>query len=388
MNLLLTVFFGILPWALGTGPYDALQTTVEDAPAPEDLLAWEPGFEGFGETGWRESTTPLCRSSGWAPSSYNLVWADSSGVSFISTGFGHPAGFAVFFNSGTGWTQTINYSTDGQPEEEEDLRLFGARISGSEGGPVWVCGDHGCLAIHPAEGTFDWVMGPDDAFIPYFVGPDLGYTLMRQAPVLVTYDGTTWSPFPGEPVPFDSTSFGAIWATDDTLFLGGANGTIVSNTNGRWSVQATHTLSYISDLYGNDAQDVWASTTDGQLLHYNGTVWESAAWENPGYDEQRCSVERDPIEQVQGAGGTIYARTDHALLRITQGVVEVVAYRAGFRAGFPESGGGRCIGGLTIDHMWVTSPNDVFLVVTERDTSTSECLERILHFDGSVFHWM
>jgi hypothetical protein len=360
----------------------------EDASGDAALDAvWDPLIENLGDPGWRESTEPWCDEpmAEWITEWGFDVWSDSRGVFVLLSeenwGEAIPV-FAVneiYFNDGTGWSSVLDM--EGTPEGWVDIKV--SDIIGIPNGPLWaLCGsDHYLMLVE------------DGSLVPYVdvwahdihvVSETSVYAALGTSPRLATFDGTEWSPFPGEPVPFDVKQ---VWANDEVVFLAGDNGTIISLEDGHWIVHDTGTLSSFNEIWGLSGDDIWASTYGGELIHFDGTEWTDAEWPNMGDDSDYCHRSDQNILGMWGTADKLFMHTAKQFFVWDGSTFSVLAYWPGEESGeYPEI---NCEGQVIINSIWGNSDTEVFLAVYDESYFGRSCTrpEFLLWWDGSEFHW-
>jgi hypothetical protein len=87
-------------------------------------------------------------------------------------------------------------------------------IVGIPRGPLLAYGTHGLYII---EGS-SWSHESIDVWDIYIVNENLAYGVLIDDPRLVYFDGSTWGPFPGDPLPYQVN---IVWADEEAIFCAG-----------------------------------------------------------------------------------------------------------------------------------------------------------------------
>lgn len=331
-------------------------------------------------TGWGDSTKPMCRES-YYTGPVDL-WADDRGVVALLPLETTLGGFMselppalVAFNDGSGWRDLAQL---GIPSWTPPRRAVGF-----PGGP---------LLVYSEESELFWVdleqgtATSEDVQLRhvFVVGSELAYGLATGDPQLVFYDGDSWGPFPGEPLPYQLDH---VWADESAVFCAGDNGLILSHGEVGWTVHDTGTLEAITALWGFAGDDVWAGTSGGDLLHWDGDQWSQVPWPGPGDESDMCQSNNRPIDGMWGTDGRLFFHNDVALMRHDADGFRVLAHWPGELVE-KAPGWSDCVGDVHIRELWGTSPSDVFLLVEEGDEVEDRCAEYLLWWDGVGFRWI
>ncbi len=347
-----------------------------DAPVVGDP-SWDPPIENLGETGWRDSFEPLCTPAGNVHMGYG-VWSDGRGV-FAVIGMaveGADALNDIFFNDGSGWIAP--FSDGGTASDYQSVVVH---IRGLEGGNLFGWGG-GLESFYMFKegGVVEPISA--DASDVFAVGSARAYATLMRDPRLLQYNGTSWGPYPGEPMPFEVNR---VWADEDVIYCGGESGIVMSTTGDGWTVHDTGTLANITAIWGFGPDDVWAAgTMPDVLLHYDGNDWTPVDWPTmtePGGDE--CAGSR-AIAGFWGKDGALFFHTGRELVMWDGTEFRNIAYWPGHRDG----SGLYCLGGIAIADLWGYSRNEVFLAVSDPAHAATDCgNEYMLWWDGAEFHW-
>jgi len=355
--------------------------------SPPRTDPWVPPFDeaSLGEDGWKDSQGTLCTEGTTYVTSRDL-WSDERGVYVLVGGFNDgdgafmidPSGatrcegggcsaHAVYFNDGSGWHQTFS--------EGGFIDFTESSIDGMPGGPLvlWSSfsagpdpfgGAGSCALAHLDGSTKTCISGVDQMADFFGVSADRAYGIMDDK--LIRWDGSYWGPEPTA-VPYDISR---LWADDTLVYGAGPRGTIVSY-QGEWTVHDTRTLQSFTAIWGFAADDVWAGTDGGELLHYDGSSWERVSWP---LQQDGCN---NGIRGMWGAGGVLYLHTSTQLLRYSGGSFESLAsWACGANGGSPA-----------IQKIWGNAADELFLALEDPSFAGSACGSVFaVYFDGSKFH--
>ena len=340
-----------------------------DLSSDADSTEWTPP-DGFGDTGFGLSETPLCRPAASVPPASTIL-VNHMGVLVLSVSFEDPHELSISRHDGVDWSLALT-----APVPTVDGWL-GA--TSEPGGGIFLFSHSLQLSINEAlDGTsaseVDAVV--EDAFS---VGDSLTYALIQQSPGLLFDDGTGWMPYPGDPFPLSPRDFRAVWADDERVFIGGRNGTVIEAVDGGWTVLDTGSAADVLSLWGNASGALWAGTEDGGLLVYDGGLWNALEW-TPTVSG--CSGDHD-VEHLWGSGDEVYFAAGDVVGRATRDGVEVL----GEWPGVPHEDGS-CDGGLDVWSMTGDPDSGNVFFLAAEFSSNRGCEERVVYFDGTLFHWM
>ena len=350
---------------------------------------WDPPIEGLGEPGWRESTDPYVDCDGWHIQSWS-VWSDSRGVfAYVektNPGSGMwptddpdltPMRYGIAFNDGLGWRLLFDdYTGDfcyepkltGVPEAQLIMHTRDAYSC------PWEEGEEAGIPLE----LFD-------SDVVHVVDRTLAFAL-RSGGLLAFWDGESWGPYPPDPLPYPVWQ---LWADRSSIFVAGDDGLIMSEDGGGWRIHDTGTLDSIMTLWGFSGDDVWAGTHMGQLLHWNGDVWENVEWPDSGVssDTDVCGHRGEGILGMWGIEGVLFFHTSSQLVMWDGVDFRVLGYWPGEDV-ITEEGWHGCEYRMFIRSIWGNSPEEVFLAVARVDFEEGSCgPEFLLWWDGSEFHW-
>jgi hypothetical protein len=347
--------------------------TPTDGPGTTDA-SWDPPVDGMGEPGWRDSVDPVCREDLGVSSAVGL-WSDERGVFVILGTMSGMTQASLIWNGGTGWS-TI--ATLGDMYEISDLANS---LTGFPGGDVIAFSPYSGMRIFSPP---DWSSSIMD-FYPahvFVVDHDLAYATLDGDPRLARYDGSSWGPFPGEPLPYTGR---LVWADGTSVFVAGDAGMILSYEDEHWTVHDTRTMEPFISLWGFSADDVWAGTTRGHLLHWDGLEWRTVEWPNLGDDSDECHASTSGIEGMWGVDGVLFFHSSEQLVMWDGVEFVTLGYWPGEKV--EEDGIFYCVGGLHVHSIWGNSPTELFIAIEESERVPHVCDEYIMWWDGSLFHW-
>ncbi len=346
---------------------------------------FDPIYDGFGETGWRDSTVPLCRTPLSGEIHGRDVWSDPRGVFLlvdvgIADGTRNGVQRALFMNDGTGWSMAVDLFL----EEPEYPLIAVDEITGVPGGPVLGWSGRALFTMDPLSGTTTrQEVGLDDLYV---VDGALAYGILRDDPRLIVYDGVSWGPYPGDPVPYDVHR---VWADNTLVFCAGYDGIVLSTDGSGWTVHATRTRDDFSANRGVSTDDVRAGTYEGTLHHWDGSDWTFVAWPSLAAGSDDCdNLDPQSIEGMWGKDGVLFFHTMKQIVMWDGAGFTVLASWPGIQT--PLGGGSYwCADAMYINSIWGNSASELFIVVLgpEIPTEPGTCPEYLLWWDGNEFHW-
>jgi hypothetical protein len=378
----------VMPWALMIISPGCATTGLEgdtgvDARGDSsvDEPSFDPPIENLGDPGWRDSTEPWCESGEMARRGWD-IWSDSRGV-FVIIDLYDPRGGSgpmysehlIYFNGGTGWGPYLS-----GPSADTDTCV--TALTGIPGSDLIGWDDR---SAYCQLTTF--VDGEErhegfSAFDVFAVSENLAYAIPVGDPRVIKYEGGSWGPLPGDPVPLDVHR---IWGTKDVIFAAGESGIMLSNEEGRWTVHDTRTMASFQAVWGFAADDVWASTTwPALLLHYDGARWEHVDWPDPTDPDDPCDTAE--IRGFWGKDGVLFFFADSTFVRWDGETFTVLGHWP--RRVEATGTGHTCLGGLWISDIWGNEVDEVFLGIIDSGIYDEDCGEEfLLYWDGSEFHW-
>jgi hypothetical protein len=361
--------FVVLP---GTGATRGRGLARDDRPEP---LGWSPAIP-LGVSGWRQSSEPFCDTSQNPVTSLG-IWASERGV-FVSmtaqckNDWCEDGGFALQFNDGSGWQVSITDTTQ-SPAYPSTNRLSGLPESSAiligytpiDFAPyrtapdsVILFGKSGAL-VQPRLSA-----QPGSAAVAAFgVGPEHAYVLVEENTERATssvheYKSGTWHKLATLP-----TQALAIWADDETVLVAGAHEGVYRRLQADPEFELLPNVpegDYVS-VWSFAHDDVWVGRADGQLAHFDGTLWNVFT-----------TGTEQPIQRLWGADRRIFYISTTEFGRADEGGVEPLV---------------RDGAGLRFWDLWGRAADEVFLTVTEPTLAAFRCGEkRALWYDGVAFH--
>jgi hypothetical protein len=285
-----------------------------------------------------------------------------------------PAHRYIAYNDGTGW-RTLFGVYGG-------FYGCGDEFTGIPGGPLFI--------FSPNSFDCEWEGGPEAGItLTYFetrtlhvVDETLAFAI-RESGLLAFYDGESWGPYPPDPIPYDVH---LLWADRTSIFVAGNEGIIMSEEDGGWRIHDTGTIDNITALWGMAEDDVWAGSSGGDLLHWNGEVWESLDWPDLSDPEDICDDGK--IMGFWSKDGVLFFHTGQQLVRWDGVEFTVLAHWPDHFVPDGTELGGTCEGGLGISSIWGNEVDEVFLAVNSPWVYDAACgTEFLLWWDGSEFHW-
>jgi hypothetical protein len=206
----------------------------------------------------------------------------------------------------------------------------------------------------------------------YVVGKRRAVAIMGGTRLLL-YDGERWR---GDTtaVPFPVTE---VWADDSNVLALGRAGVVLWREGDGWRLEDPGTLAHITSVWGRSREDIWAGTSDGHVLHYDGVSWTDVA----ALGGETCDY-APAIMGIWAAGEQVYVHSSTQLARITDGEVETLANWSCSPNAAPHA--------MAITGLWGNGPNEVFVSVVDNVRSlNSACgAAHVVYYDGESFHRM
>jgi hypothetical protein len=373
------------------------------APVP---LPWDPPFDAVGEVGYRDSTEPWCS---MVQEVYSLdVWSDERGVFALVSGVGaapvstahgdedagvpspseaegpspmngfmDPSGFQprteLWWNDGRSWRLSVHepnqlgrYELSGVPGSV--LMVNAEPVSDSEFGmnpgfdlcALGVVDGAGieCLDLDPVTGV-------------YVASRQRAAGVMGTR--LLLYDGERWR---GDttPVPFPVTE---VWADGANVLAAGRAGIVLWRETDGWRLEDPGTLAHITSLWGTSRENIWAGTSDGHILRYDGVTWSDVG----ALGGVSCDY-APPIKGIWGSGDDVYLHSATQLVRVRGSEIETLANWSCSPNAAPHQ--------LEIAGLWGTGPSEIFIAIIDNARSVNAACggAHIVYYDGATFHRM
>lgn len=376
-------------------------------------LPWVPPFESVGADGWRDSTVPLC-SQIVAPLSLD-VWSDERGVFVLTSGigvnpmgdvdgtfptpdddaglpppplaggaFGMDPGAALprtqlWLNDGTGWSiqldRSFQFGSFGlEGAKDGPLFMYEQPLSPMLQAEIDQMGPQP-IATRCSLGVFDGKklqcqdLGQVNGL--HVANPQLTYAVIGDTRLL-TYDGASWRAVPSL-IPYPAT---AVWGDGSKVLVVGKVGTAFWQNQDSWTLQDAGIVDHFSELWGAAADDIWAGTAHGDILHYDGMKWTQVG----SLGGVTCDVQL-PITGIWGSGDQVYFHTDTQLARWNGSKLETLANWS-------------CTGGnqstVKIGGVWGNGPDEIFLTIMDgvRFDPGGCGATYVVFYDGTDFHRM
>lgn len=368
---------GVGGTGVGTSPSTAAAmggvgaaSAVEPADTRPARPAWTPPFTAaVGTSGWEQSTEPICEANQGLEGAFN-VWADGRGVyAMVSAGCNVFAGAgcgkdgaSIKVNTGAGWSLlyqfapgTVDYPTllGGFPEGP---LLVGGTIDGKQG------------IAFVEKGSLNFqipVSEPSGAFV---ASKDLAYVI--DGSTLMRYSAGNWSK-----VGQSTSRLLAVWADPQTVIAVGEDQTILMKTgSGALAPIPGVPAGVYGSVWAFGPSDIWAGNTAGQLVHYDGSKWQTVPTGSR-------DISGSGIVQIWGASGSIYFITYAEMGKVNGTAVQMLlsppadtdmsSYPGQFRS------------------IWGRSSNEVFVALRDSTYKKYACGSvYLLWYDGSEFHQM
>jgi hypothetical protein len=373
----------------------------QDQPSgnPPEPVAWDPPFSAIGDVGYKDSTTPLC--SGIDQVASFGVYSDSRGVYAMVSGSGishvlrtpeDDAGVdigdmgpqveqyltrtQVWQNDGTEWVLR---------EDEPDLASM-LELTGIADGPLFIndptnfdvlamqgimtASIKKCALGIAGDGkiTCQDVDPVQDVTV---VDKTLAYAIMGGTRLL-EFDGKTWHGNTNL-LPYPAT---AVWGDRNDVIAVGKAGTVLWYSQNMWTLEDPGTLESFTSVWGTSRSDIYAGTSSGALLHYDGANWKQIA----KLGGTSCKTQL-PITGIWGADGIVFVHTDAQFARWTGTKLESLG---NWTCGTSPNGP------IRITSIWGNSSTDMFLSIIDPTRSFSDKCggQFVVRYDGKKFHRM
>jgi hypothetical protein len=346
---------GVGPWDGGQGPP---RNPTERMPPPP----WMPPFD-IGSSGWKSSSTPFCTPNRGQIVGYDM-WRDGRGLYVLAAAScndmaGRPcgeAGLVLQFNDGTGW-RTL-YDTGA-------IRLSG-RLTGFPEGPLVLYGTEGCGIAYFENGQRT-CQAPN--FYPeHLITVDSTLAYAVEGNKVLKSTGI-WEVIATLPDPVR-----AVWASRDAVVAVGARQAVyLQRGSGDFSLMPNVPAGEYTAVWATGPDDVWVGNSASQIVHYDGSTWSPV---DTGLSK---TTNPDFIRGLWGQDGQIFFHTRYEFGRVLGGSSELLLSRY-----LRDAGAGARI---EIFSMWGSSPNEVFLSISDFNYLDYECGGLFaVWFDGSKFH--
>lgn len=358
-----------------------------DAEDTRDEVVWTPPI-ALGSPGWRESGESLCIHDGAELGQVGEltsfgVWADGGTVTTSATwacagdtGAACAAGgpTKVRANSGRGWQTVLQDEVGGRSAPATN------QLSGFPSGPVVLLNYRSydfSPSVAPADSvtflatststrsTFEPPLGASDAAFAvaaFGVLSAKGYVLIREGEPAAgssvhRYFERSWSQVDVIP-----SAAQAIWASDARVLVAASDGIYESAVSrGTFLPRVDAPSADYTSVWALTEDDVWAGTSHGELVHFDGqrwTVFESGT--------------QGAITRLWGGDSEVFYMSDALLGRFKDGAAEtLISTWAGAR----------------LWDVWGRSAREVFVTLTDAALANYRCgAKRMLWFDGVEFH--
>lgn len=346
-------------------------------PEPQDTrparAEWKPPFTiPLGSPGWQQSTEPICdKNPGFFPWSRFDVWADERGVfalladdcdehnpqamvidGYLQCGKGATS---VKFNSGSGWQLLYQFpaGTITSP------KLWPSFSNGPLLLTAWFAGyGRGTAFIEKDKFTFQRSLTvPGPAFA---VGPERAFLFDERR--LLEYSAGTWSQV-GD-VGGTLNPIG-LWADTGSVISTGTDQVLLGQDSGPFTPLSHVPAGKYASVWAFAPNDVWVGNRANQLLHYDGSRWQTYAV--PG------TTGDDGIRHLWGGAGTLYFTTASQFGRWNGSNLEILLRITGRSS--------------PLGQFWGRSAHEVFIPVRDENYQDKACGSAfMLWFDGTQFH--
>jgi hypothetical protein len=164
---------------------------------------------------------------------------------------------------------------------------------------------------HRLEGV--WGTGPDDLYVVGYAGGDDCAAGSGEGPWSYTmtyhWDGTRWDRVGYWCGPYANQLASVHGTASGDLFAVGSAGVIVQRTADRWDGRSIDPSMLLTSVWAAAADDAWAVSVDGAILHFDGTSWAVDAPPAPASDLRDVWGSALDAAWAVGSDGTI-ARWD------------------------------------------------------------------------------
>ncbi len=192
------------------------------------------------------------------------------------------------------WDGTAWHSVVMAGPEDDLLAVWGTP------GDIWI-GGWGFLAQHVSDKTVltrtentivaIWGSGPEDVW------------LLCAGRILLHWNGTTCKlhELPGD----EGDEYFAIGGgtADEAVWIGGMSGLVLRGDGEGWEELDARTEANITGIVAITEEDVWVTTSEGQIRHFNGGAWRTEAFSAFGWLSGLCVV--DGTIWACGAGSVV-----------------------------------------------------------------------------------
>jgi hypothetical protein len=374
----------------------------QDTPTgnPPQPVPWDPPFPSLGEPGYMDSDVPLC--SGIDQVIAFGVYSDKRGVYAMVSGSGiSHVGVTHEDDAGVDigdmgpqvleqyLTRTQIWQNDGEAwvlrTDEPDLGST-LELTGVPGGALFIndptnfeiLGPMGIGSIkkcalgvvQEGELTCQDVDPVQDVTV---VDKTLAYAIMGGTRLL-EFDGKTWHGNT-DLLPYPAT---AVWGDHDDVIAVGKAGTVLWHSQNMWTLEDPGTLESFTSVWGTSRTDVYAGTSSGAILHYDGMNWKQIG----KLGGTSCKTQL-PVTGIWGADGVVFFHTDAQFARWNGTKLESLGnWTCGTSLNGP----------LRITSIAGNSSTEVFLSIIDPSRSFSGqdmCGGQfVVRFDGKKFHRM
>ena len=171
----------------------------------------------------------------------------------------------ILHYDGTAWSD-MSPDTAGNPVFLED-------IWGSSGKNVFAVGHKGIIGHYDGE---KWVaaQSPTDQHLYAIWGQDGAETgiFAAGAGTVLRYDGTSWKEMS---LSIESPDLRDIWGENaDSVYAVGTEGLILHYDGQNWRKMESPTANHLYGVWGSSSTDVFAVGANGVIVHYDGSAWQ------------------------------------------------------------------------------------------------------------------
>ncbi len=352
--------------ATGGNAADAGKVLVPVDTRPEPP-AWQPDIP-LGTAGWQQSTTTYCDTHQGVEMGYDL-WGDHRGVFALVSSECSPSGDIVVCRGNEGWGLQFNDGTGWKWLFGDTAGRAMPSLSGFPDGPAILLGysqsNIGSESVTFLEGgapTFSAAVAAqgESVFRAFGLGPTHAYFLATSGlgtQVKEYRDGNL--SVAGSFASYQT----AIWADENTIVVVGAEQSIYMRTTGSsdFALVPSVPAGDYTSVWGFGSNDLWVGNTIGQLLHYNGSSWQTVN-----------SNTTNAIGAIWGVDGELFFTTQSEFGHWNGNTAEIlIASQAK----------------LGMMKLWGLSSKEVFLAVDDASFADYKCGDHFLvWFDGSAFH--
>ncbi|MEO6598283.1 MAG: hypothetical protein ABIQ16_00315 [Polyangiaceae bacterium] len=297
---------------------------------------------------WRMSTKAYCGAPG-ATLNRNPIWSDTRGVYLISSTGSTES--SIQLNAGAGW-QLSKPSQKGPSSPS---------LTGFVGGQLVEYGSSTCAITFVDGKSSSCSAASSQVTGVSIVDNKLGYAVYRDR--VLRYDGALWTQWGPALEGVDRPYAWGVWASNDAVAVVADAGKIYLQRGAGFQLQPGVPDGDYRAIWGFAANDIWAGSSKGDLLHFDGQSWSIAARVDTG-----CPA----IGSLWGSDGVLFFTTARAIGVLKDGNVELLA-------DYP------CDGSLSVKGVWGEAKQEAFFATQDDEQIDSTCGGiQLSWFDGTM----